>query len=84
MRTLGFWLLALPAFFLLSGCATSEEWSTWKGHSAHFASKEHMTFSMWNGEGKTVRVNRQDVALAGDQSWWGKAITVDPQQINER
>jgi hypothetical protein len=81
MRMLGIQVLAL---LVLSGCATSTEWTTWKEHPAHFASGEHLTFSLRNGEDKPARVTRQDVALARDQSWWGKAVTVDQQQIIER
>jgi hypothetical protein len=81
MRMLGIQVLALV---VLSGCATSTEWATWKEHPAHFASGEHLTFSVRNREDKPARVTRQDVALARDQSWWGKAVTVDQQQIIER
>lgn len=81
MRGLGLWL---PALLLLFGCASSEEWTTWKDHPTHFASGDHMMFSVRNGEAKAARVTRQDVALARDQSWWGKAVTVDQQQIIER
>ena len=45
------------------GCATGEEWATWKAHPTHFASGEHMFFSVRNKEGSapdgpgwTVRV----------------------------
>ena len=84
MRTLAFSLPALPAVLLLFGCATSDEWTTWKSHTSHFASSDHFRFSMQNGQATAARVTRQDVALARDQSWWGKAITVEQQQIMER
>jgi hypothetical protein len=77
----------VPVALLLvvaSGCATSEEWATWNAHRTHFASSEHMGFSMRHGEGSASPVTRRDIALAGGQSWWGKAITVDPAQILER
>jgi len=43
-----------------------------------------MTFSVRNGEGRTPRVVRSDIAQAGDQGWWGKAIAVNQEQILER
>ena len=69
---------------LTGGCATSEEWTTWQSHPTHFASGQHMTFSVRNGEGRTPRVVRSDIALASDQGWWGKAVAVSQEQILER
>jgi hypothetical protein len=43
-----------------------------------------MTFSVRNGEGRTPRVVRSDIALASDQGWWGKAVAVSQEQILER
>jgi uncharacterized membrane protein YedE/YeeE len=68
----------------LAGCASGEEWSTWKQHSTHFASGDHGFFSIRNREGTAARVTRQDVAMARDQTWWGKPITVSSEQILER
>jgi hypothetical protein len=84
MRTRGFWFPAVPVLLVVFGCASADEWATWKEHPAHFASGAHLTFSMRNREAQAARVTRQDVALARDQNWWGKAITVDQQQIIER
>ena len=63
------------------GCASSEEWAEWKGHNAHFASGSHIGFSFRNREGAQPQVRRTDMAMARDESWWGKAITVSPEQI---
>ena len=79
-----FWLPTLPALFVLFGCATADEWSMWKVHTSHFASGAHLTFSMRNSGTTPARVTRHDVALASNQDWWGKAVTVDQQQIIER
>jgi hypothetical protein len=72
------------ALLVVSGCATGDEWATWKSHSTHFASSEHMTFSVRHGDGSASPVTRRDIVLARDQSWWGKPITVEPGQILER
>jgi hypothetical protein len=46
------------------GCATSDEWTTWRAHRSHFASAVHMGFSVRNRAGSGPRVRRQDVMLA--------------------
>ncbi|PYN37592.1 MAG: hypothetical protein DME01_03925 [Candidatus Rokuibacteriota bacterium] len=71
------------ALLLAGGCASGEEWQTWRSNTSHFASKEHYDFSMKNRSGAAT-VTRQDVALAQNQNWFGKAVTVDQGQILER
>ncbi len=67
---------------LTSACATSEEWAEWRNHSSHFASGDHGLFSLRNNrDGSNPRVYRADVEAARQESWWGKAITVNPDQI---
>lgn len=77
-------LLAGAALVLTAGCATSEEWAIWRQNSAHFASLDHFKFSNRNREGEPARVTREDIRLAREQSWWGRAITVAQEQILER
>jgi hypothetical protein len=84
MRKLALVFPALPVLVLLLGCATAEEWDAWKSHGSHFASGDHFKFSWRNGEAGAARVTRDDVALARDQNWWGKAIRVEQAQIIER
>jgi hypothetical protein len=72
------------AVLMLAGCATSEEWQTWKEHPTHYASGDHGFFSLRNREGGSAKVTRDDIALARDQGWWGKPITVSQEQILER
>jgi len=60
------------ALLLAGGCASSEEWQIWRSNTSHFQSKEHFDFSMKNRSG------------APNQSWFGKAVTVDQGQILER
>jgi hypothetical protein len=77
-------LLAVSAVLLTAaGCASGEEWRTWREHPTHFASGEHLKFSTRNTE-KTVRVTRQDIAMARDEGWWGKPVTVSQESILER
>jgi hypothetical protein len=67
---------------MAGGCATSEEWSDWRNHTTHFASGTHATFSLRNNkDGSNPKVTRTDVEAARQENWWGKAITVSPEQI---
>jgi len=75
-------LVLLGVALSLGACATGEQWAEWRAHTTHFASGEHATFSLANNmEGTNPRVTRADVEAARTQSWWGKAITVSPEQI---
>ena len=80
------WRLILmgSALLAVAGCASSEEWETWKSHPTHFASGSHMGFSMRNRTDGKARVTRQDIASARDEGWWGRPITVGQEQILER
>lgn len=78
------WLLIGGVLAATAACASSEEWTTWKSHPTHFASGEHMAFSVRNREGTAAKVTRVDIGLARDQAWWGKPITVGQEQILER
>ena len=77
-------LVGLTAAALLTGCATGEQWSTWYGHQTHFASGEHMGFSLRNGEGKAPKVSRPQIALARTEGWWGQPVTVAQEQVLEQ
>ena len=69
----------------VAGCASGEEWRTWKEHPTHFASGEHLFFSTRNkSDGTNPRVSRQDIVLAREEGWWGKPIAVAQEQIIER
>jgi hypothetical protein len=78
------WLLVGAVLVAAAGCATGEEWSTWREHPTHFASGEHLFFSARNREGSAAKVTRQDISMARDEGWWGKPITVSQEQILER
>ena len=77
-------LVVAGVMCLTGACATSQEWADWKAHPTHFASGEHMTFSLRNRAGTEPRVSRPDIQVAQAQGWWGKAITVSSEQIIER
>ncbi len=68
--------------FLAGGCATSEQWAEWRGHTTHFASGDHGYFSLANNmDGRNPRVTRLDIENSRTQSWWGKNISVEPGQV---
>jgi hypothetical protein len=77
-------LLIGGALLVAAGCASGEEWRTWKEHPTHFASGDHLFFSTRNREGGPPRVKRTDIALAREEGWWGKPIAVNQEQILER
>jgi len=67
-----------------SACATSEQWAEWQKHSSHFASGDHLFFSLRHrGDSPAPRVFKSEVEKAGTQGWWGDAIVVRPDQLFE-
>jgi len=75
-------MLLLGVTLFTGACATSEEWSEWRSHTTHFASGQHGVFSLRNNkDGSNPRVTRLDVDAVRNETWWGKAITVNPDQI---
>jgi hypothetical protein len=65
-----------------TACANSEQWAEWRQHSSHFASGDHLWFSMRHqGENPAPHVRQQDVETARVQSWWGEPIVVRPDQL---
>jgi hypothetical protein len=85
MRSTGLRVLLVGSVLVaLGGCASSDEWTTWKEHPTHYASGDHGFFSLRNRAGTSAKVTRDDIAMARDQGWWGKPITVSSEQILER
>jgi hypothetical protein len=82
VRLMGVTLLVSVVALGLGACASKEQWSEWRSHKSHFASGDHMTFSLKN-QGATPRVSRQDQRLASAQDWWGKAVIARADQIFE-
>jgi hypothetical protein len=76
--------VVLVAFAGVAGCATGEEWSTWYNHRTHFASGDHMSFSVRTPDTGRGQVTRTELALAREEGWWGKPVTVEQTQILDR
>ena len=64
-------LLLAGVLFATAACATSEEWAEWKSHPSHFASAQHLAFSMKNRFAPPLVTTPEDVILAREQHWWG-------------
>lgn len=65
-------------------CATSDQWAEWHKHPSHFASGDHLFFSLRHrGESPAPRVFKSDVEKGRAESWWGDAIVVRPEQLFE-
>ena len=84
--TANFKILILIGGVLLAavGCASRSELTSWRDHPTHFASTDHVSFSVKNYKDSAAKVTRQDVAIAREESWWGKPVTVAQEQILER
>jgi hypothetical protein len=78
MERLQWWLLLLSAvMFSMSGCATLEDWHTWSGNPAHFASVSHLAFSV-KSHPTSVSITEADTAAAAREEWWGRLVPEDP------
>ena len=75
--------LMVGALLFIGGCATSQEWAEWKAHSSHFASGQHLVFSTFRNptDASAPNVRRSDIEASRAENWWGKAVTVNPDQI---
>lgn len=79
MENLRWWLLLIAAvMFSMSGCASSQEWAFWRDHPTHFASGNHMTFSMRNDDAYYPAVTDADVQQTREQGWWGGFVPSAP------
>ena len=74
------WSFVLLAALAVGACASSEQWREWRSHKSHFASGDHMAFSLKN-QGKDPKVRAGDTKVAATESWWGDPIVVRPDQI---
>jgi hypothetical protein len=67
------WLIG-GALVATAGCATSEDFSAWREHHTHFASAQHMQFSLRNIQDQSPQVTPEDTAAAEAESWWGQPV----------
>jgi hypothetical protein len=75
-------LLLLGTAAATAACASADQWAEWRQHPSHFASGDHLRFSLRHrGENPEPRVTQGDVQKARFQSWWGEPIVVRPDQI---
>ena len=79
MERLQWWLLLLSAvMFSMSGCASVREWRMtalrdWSEHPAHFASNQHMAFSMKSHK-TAASISDADTDAAAREQWWGQVV----------
>ena len=66
-------ILVVGIAVAIGGCASSQEWEDWKSHSSHFASGEHLSFSVKNRfrSGARGEVTSTDGKEATQDKWWG-------------
>ena len=75
------WLPMVLALVLVStGCATQREWETWRAHPTHFATDNHLSFSVTNAVAGAPRVTPDLMAQAKSEGWWGRNIPSDVQR----
>jgi hypothetical protein len=80
----GLFVILTAALMVLAGCASGQEWNTWYEHRTHFASGDHMSFSVRTPDTGPGRVSRTELGLARDEGWWGKPVTVAQAEILEQ
>jgi hypothetical protein len=74
------WLPMVMALVLVStGCATQREWTVWRAHPTHFATDNHLGFSVTNAVAGAPRVTPELMAQAKGEGWWGRNIPSDVQ-----
>jgi hypothetical protein len=77
MEGLRWWLLLLTALmFSMSGCA-SREWMIWATNPAHFASAQHLAFSV-KGHPTEASITEEDMQAAAREEWWGRLVPEGP------
>lgn len=77
------WLPLVMALVLVStGCATEREWGTWRAHPTHFATDNHLSFSVTSAVAGAPRVTPELMQMAKSEGWWGRNIPSDVQLAN--
>ena len=73
MRHRTFLPLLLGFVVLSTGCAaTHREWEVWRAHPSHYATTNHLAFSMKNMVGAAPQVTPELMDQAKGEGWWGK------------
>jgi hypothetical protein len=73
MRHRSFLPLVLGIVLLSTGCAaTHREWEVWRAHPTHYATDNHLAFSMGNAVGGAPRVTPEMMETAKSEGWWGR------------
>jgi hypothetical protein len=67
---------------MLAGCATSEQWNTWRSHNSHFASGQHAMFSIRNPGDQAERVKVTDPTKSQAEAWWGRQLPMPATQAS--
>src|SRR2546430_15528997 len=72
------WKLFLTGLVLLgtAGGGTKQEWETWAAHPAHFASGDHLVFSVPNTEGTPPRGTRGGLAPGREHGGGGRPVAI--------
>lgn len=68
-------LPVMLGFVLVStGCAaTHREWAIWRAHPTHFASDNHLGFSVTNAVAGAPRITPELMDRARGEGWWGRS-----------
>ena len=65
--------LLLGSVVLSAGCAaTHREWEVWRAHPTHYATGNHMSYSMGSMVGVAPRVTLEMMDQARSEGWWGR------------
>ena len=63
----------LGVVLLSTGCAaTHREWEVWRAHPTHYATGNHLGFSVSNAVGAAPRVTPEMMETAKSEGWWGR------------
>lgn len=73
------WLLGVALVLLSTGCATQREWAVWRAHPTHYATDNHLRFSLTNMVAGAPRVTPELMDTAKGEGWWGRFIPSDVQ-----
>ncbi|HYB69809.1 MAG TPA: hypothetical protein VEH80_04020 [Candidatus Bathyarchaeia archaeon] len=77
MRDRNYLPLLLGLVVVITGCATQREWATWRAHSTHFATDNHLSFSVSSAAAGAPRITPEMVERAKAEGWWGRNVPSD-------